>query len=256
MKKAFLIAFFLFKFLLCDTSFAGTVYEQVNVGFDNSGYAPFHILPDESGDKVIKGIVVDLLNGFQGQYPHYKIAFNKVVPNKRLTIEMDKGVADIVYDSPLFVGEKVNNFIWSESFAETRDCVVMLKDSQFLFKKPEDLFGKKVGKIRGYAYGEYDKYFQEGKIIGWNTDKAIQLITMLKMKRVDCFLGNIHTTPYQIKLSKYKLEEFYFSDKPLYTFELKFQINKSRVKLREDLDRFIIEAKATGLLKKIEEKYK
>ncbi|MBF0231379.1 MAG: transporter substrate-binding domain-containing protein [Desulfamplus sp.] len=256
MKKVFLIALFLFEFLYSDMIFAGTVYEKVNVGLNNSGYAPFHILPEQIGDKVIKGIVIDLLNEFQGQYPYYKIAFNKVVPTARAEIELDKGIADITYDSPIFVGEKANNFIWSESFAETRDCVVMLKDSQFLFEKAEDLFGKKVGKIRGYGYGEYDQYFKEGKITFWNTDKAIQLIGMLKMKRLDCFLGNIHTTPYEIKLSQYRLEDFYFSEKPLYTFELKFQINKSKVKLKEDLDRFIIEAKATGLLKRIEERYK
>jgi ABC-type amino acid transport substrate-binding protein len=219
MKKGFLIALFLFEFLLCDTGFAGTVHEQINVGFNNSGYAPFHILPEQTGAKVIKGIVMDLLNEFQEQYPYYKIAFNKAVPAERAKIELDKGIADITYESPVFVGEKAKNFIWSESFAETRDCVVMLKDSQFLFEKAEDLFGKKVGKIRGYGYGEYDKYFQEGKITSYNADKAIHLISMLKMKRLNCFLGNIHTTPYEIKLSKYKLEDFYFSDKPLYTFE-------------------------------------
>lgn len=79
---------------------------------------------------------------------------------------------------------------------------------------------------------------------------------MLKAKRVDCFIGNIYVTPYEIKLSKEKIEDFYFSDKTLYEFEFMFQINKNKVKLKEDLDNFIKIIKENGILKKIEEKYK
>ena len=60
----------------------------------------------------------------------------------------------------------------------------------------------------------------------------------------------------EIKLSRLPLEDFYFSDKALYSFQLMFQINKSKIKLKKDLDTFIRQAASNGLLKSIESKYR
>ncbi|MGD9733346.1 MAG: substrate-binding periplasmic protein [Desulfamplus sp.] len=254
MKSRFFILIFLFEFLFCNMAGSDTIYEDVSMVFSDSGYPPFHINSKHKKTEAETGIVVDLLNKFQENYP-YKI-YTHVMPIRRVNFELDRGSMDMRYDSPVFVGKKADNFIWSEPFANSRDCIIALKNSWFEFEKPEDLFGKKVGIIRGFSYLEYDKYFKEGKISSRKVDKQEQLIKMLKLKRLDCFIGNIHTTPYEIKLSGLPLEDFYFSNKALYSFQLMFQINKSKIKLKKDLDTFIRQAASNGLLKSIESKYR
>lgn len=237
--------------LFSTTTFA----EEIIVSVSDSGYAPFHMKPLKSGETVTEGIVIDILNEFQKYYPNYKIRV-KGIPKIREQKELDSGSSHMTYNSPLFVGERAENYLWSTYFAKSKDCLVMLKKNKFKFEYPEDLFGKRVGKIRGFGYGEYDNYFKKGKIKGEDVTDSNQLIKMLKAKRVDCFIGNIYVTPYEIKLSKEKIEDFYFSDKTLYEFEFMFQINKNKAKLKEDLDNFIKIIKENGILKKIEEKYR
>ncbi|OHD18017.1 MAG: hypothetical protein A2086_15790 [Spirochaetes bacterium GWD1_27_9] len=255
LKKNIFGVIFLFLILSITVIFSETNYEQINAIFNDAGYAPFHMKPDKSGGELKEGIVVDLLNEFQKEYKNYKITIIGL-PKKREQISLDYNKADLSYNSPLFTGDRAKNFIWSEPFVKSKDCVVMLKDNQFKFEKPEDLFGKKVGKIRGFGYGEFDNLFEEKKIIGYDVTDSIQLIAMLKKHRIDCFFGNTYVTPYEIKLNNEDMKDFYFSDKSLYEFELMFQINKNKTKLKEDLDKFIIKAKENGLLKKIEAKYK
>ncbi|MBF0233160.1 MAG: transporter substrate-binding domain-containing protein [Desulfamplus sp.] len=253
-RKVLLMLLVLSEFLLCGICFSQTEKEQVNVVFIDSGYAPFHITPASPAKRIEKGIVVEILREFEKEYPYYKVSM-KELPKKRLIYQMDKGEADMTYNSPLFTGKNSENFIWSDPFIESKDYVVMLKNNRFAFEKPEDLFGKTIGKIRGFGYGEYDSYFKEGKISGYDSEKTIYLIRMLKIGRLDGFLGNIHVTPYEMGLHNEKRENFYFPETPIYKFELGFQINKNRTKLKDDLNRFIKGAREDGLLKKIEAKY-
>ena len=242
--------------LLSGISFSEeTARETVKVVLNDAGYAPFHTPPAESGGEVTAGIVVELLQEFQNAYPKYDIQIIGI-PKIREQMALDKGAADMTYNSPTFIGERAQQFLWSEAFAASQDVVVMLKTRQFPFEKPEDLFGKTVGKIRGFGYGEYDAYFESGKIIGNDVTEPGQLFKMLKAGRLDCFFGNTYVTPYEMRLAQEDREAFYFSEKALYEFQLMFQIIPQKPTLKADLDAFIISAKASGLLQKIERHYK
>lgn len=228
--------------------------EEINVVVTSSGQVPFHMKPKD-GRTVNKGIVYDFLLAFQKEYPQYKIKVF-ALPRVRQDFALEEGTADMTYNSPLFAGPKAGQFLWTIPFVKTRDCVVSLKENKLHFKTAKDLFGKEIGVLRGYSYGEYDQYFKDRKIHYLAVNDSGQLIKMLKRKRLDAFLGNSFVTPYDIKSLKEEVKDFYFSSQSLYEFEFRFQIIKSKVRLKRDLDQFIRKAKNTGLLKKLYDKYR
>lgn len=242
------IFFYIFAFFYLGQGHA----EIINMAVTNFGQPPFHIRP-KSGDIISEGIVVEFLTAFQKEYPQYQITI-RGLPRIRQELALDNGTADMTYNSPTFLGDKASKFLWSNPFARSRDCIVSLKEKKFIFKNPHDLFYKEIGIIRGYGYGDYDKYFAEKKIRGLAVTESLQLIKMLKSKRIDAFIGNSYVTPYDIKSLNENIDLFHFSSKSLYEFEFMFQINKKKIQLKRDLDQFIIKAQKDHLIEHLKEK--
>lgn len=242
----------LILFLIFVTS--SLAVQEIKMVVTDFGQVPFHMRPQQDNDHVNVGIVVDFLTIFQKEYPQYKIIIEGL-PRPRQELALDKGTADMTYNSPLFAGDKANGFLWSAPFLRSRDCVISLKNSNFEFHGPKDLFGKEVGIIRGYGYGDYDRFIKEGQIKGRAVTETTQLIQMLKNKRIDAFLGNSVVAFYEIKLLKEDPKLFKFSSKSLYEFDFMFQINKKHADLKRDLDHFIQKSKENGLIEKLTQRY-
>lgn len=228
--------------------------EEVVMAVTESGQLPFHMKPSK-GDLVQEGVVYELMQIFQKEYPKYKITM-RGMPRFRQEEALEKGTAAFTYNSPLFVKGKRDQFLWSLPIIKSRDCLVMLKKDKFNFNSPSDLFGKVIGTMRGYGYGEYDKYIDAKKIKTIPVNETELLIQMLKTKRIDAFFGNIFVTPYDLKKAKEKMDDFEFSQKSLYEFEYLFQVIKSKPQLKNDLDEFIARAQKRGLIEKLTNRYK
>ena len=94
-----------------------------------------------------------------------------------------------------------------------KEHAIMKTGQAFKFEHPSDLFGKKIGIIRGNSYGEYDQYFKLGKITAVPVDSNHQLHQMLMIERVDAIFGNRHANAFDIKLNHLDMNNFQFSSK-------------------------------------------
>lgn len=125
----------LISFLVFVTS--SFAVQEIKMVVTDFGQVPFHMPAHQNDDHVNAGIVVDFLTAFQKEYPQYKIVIQGI-PRPRQELALDKGTADMTYNSPLFVGDKASGFLWSAPFLRSRDCVISLKKSNFDFHGPRD----------------------------------------------------------------------------------------------------------------------
>ncbi len=157
-------------------------------------YPPFVILEEK---QTFSGVVVDVLDLFQEKYPAHKIVYKNypVKRTRRMEKRGDKEL-DITMSSPLFASqEMLKHFEYTAAIVRTKDKVITRKKSSFIYKKPQDLYGKTVGIISGYSYGMFDELFKGGKIRTQAVKTHIQNIKKLNKGRIDAYFGNIHVSP-------------------------------------------------------------
>jgi len=71
---------------------------------------------------------------------------------------------------------------------------------EFLFEKVEDLFDKKIGKIRGVnVYPEMDQAIKNGKMKVIEADTRASLIKMLRLGRLDAIVTSTVVTGFDLK---------------------------------------------------------
>ena len=205
---------------------------------------------------VKKGMFIDFMNEFAAQHPRY--TFDIVaVPRKRMDAMMNDGEAQVFsLNNPMFVTRNQAAYIWSDPIWHTVDTVVMVKGREFNFEKPEDLIGKTIGKLAGNGYGDYDRLFATGKIKAADVNSFASILNMALAGRTDAFFGNVQTLPYLIERESLPASQFTFSSKPIFEFDLRMQINRKFRKFRRDVNRFIAESRSSGLLQRLEAKYR
>lgn len=220
-------------------------------------YPPFAkgVRPDGK-TQVKEGMLVDFLKAFARQHPRY--AFNNIcVPRKRMDAMMLGGQAQAFFlNNPLFVRVHEEEFIWSDPIWRTEDTLVTLKEKAFRFDRPEDLYGKTIGRLLGNGYGEYDPLFDEGKIQAADAKSLKALFQMTLAGRIDAFIGNRHTAPYQMIRAGLSPSRFHFSTRPVLAFDLRMQISRHCPEFRDELNRFIAQSKRNGFLQRLEDTYR
>ncbi len=219
-------------------------------------YPPFYMGVEPDGKtQVTQGMLIDFLKEFSRQHPEY--TFNHIcLPRRRMDAAMLSGEAQVFsLNNPMFVKEDRERFLWTIPIWHTRDVVVTLKGKEFKFDKPEDLFGKTLGRLFGNGYGEYDRLFAEGRIKVEDAKTTKALAEMALAGRTDGFLGNTHATPYQLKQAGLSPARFTFSAKPIFAFDLMMQINENHPAFLEKMNAFITRSKRNGFLKRIEDNY-
>jgi ABC-type amino acid transport substrate-binding protein len=219
-------------------------------------YPPFAkgVRPDGK-TQVKEGMLVDFLKAFSRQHPQY--TFNNIcVPRKRMDAMMLNGEAQAFFlNNPMFVRAHRQEFIWSDPIWHTEDKVVTLAGKAFRFERPEDLFGKTIGKIFGNGYGEYDRFFEEGRIKAEDAKSPEALFKMALAGRVDAFIANTHTAPYEMRRAGLDPSRFTFSRKPVLAFDLSMQINRHCPDFRDQLNRFIAQSRRNGFLQRLEDRF-
>jgi len=79
----------------------------------------------------------------------------------------------------------------------------VLKGHEFLFNDIEDLYGKKIAKIRKYHISdEFELSENDKKFKVFLVNKPKQYIDMLKLGRIDAFVGQYYATQYEIQQSE------------------------------------------------------
>lgn len=219
-------------------------------------YPPFYMMEGELDETVAKGgIFIDFLEEFLKEYPQYEFTF-QVVSRIRMDRMMDSGEAQAFsLNNPMFMGDSAENFLFTDPIFHTRDAVITRADDPFVYTKPEDLYGKNIGVILGYGYGEFDALFAEGKIKTNPVNSFPQLYRLLLSGRIDAFFGNIHVNPYDMILNDFDPSLFQFSEESIFSFDLMTVINKAYTHFRDDMNQFIQKSKDSGLLEELVDRY-
>ncbi len=219
-----------------------------------NSYPPFAILENERDlHTKSSGVSIDMLDLFQEKYPTYNIVYkNYSVARGRHMEETGGEGLDITLGSPLFVSQAaLKYFEFTAPFVQTKDKVITRKESPLIYKKPQDLYGKTVGVLLGYGYGEFDTLFEERTIRAERVTTHIQNIKKLNSGRIDAYFGNTHVSPYFMKQMGLNPDDYRYSEATLFEFDYGPFVTKRKPELRKDLTQFIEEIKKTGELEKI-----
>ena len=240
--------------MLLISSHASAARYSVHVG--PNGYEPYSIIERNGMDVSYSGVMFDLLDGFETANPEFERT-HSLLTRKRANLKMANGEAvDLMFNSPLFVSDEVmNHYKFTDPLVTSKDVVITHKNNGLDYKSVADLFGKKVGAIRGYSYGKFDDLIRGGLINVVRLDHHIQAIGMLEKGRIDAYFGNIFVTPHYIKSLDLQVGDFVFSDKAMYEFDFSFAVNRKKPELYNKLNAYIADAKAKGSLDKMIRKY-
>jgi hypothetical protein len=255
-KLSFLIPkFFLITIALLYFSAlqASTVFE---VKVDD--YPPYVILDtlSENGDH-IEGIVPEFLHHFAKEYPEYKFHF-VYFPRARADSMMayNSSEIDLTMMSPAFAKKDVMVYYrFTDPIFPAGDSIFSLKEKPLQFEKVSDLYGKRIGTIRGYGYAGLDADLASGKIIDQRVNSIQQNINKLLLKRLDGFIASEYPAKFHLKGMGVPIEQFHVSEKKLYSFDLMYLVKKTHKSLIKDMNTYIKKVKKEGLVQEWVDKY-
>jgi polar amino acid transport system substrate-binding protein len=169
------------------------------------------------------------------------------VPWKRALSDTDAGKAGTagIYKN----SERLKNYDFSSPFFEERIAVYSL-GGKLKFTKLQDLFGKTVGVIDGWSYGdEFDAAVLAGKIRVETVNGDTNNMRKLAYSHVDAVLAIVESG--ELALKKMKLEStiqrapVFFA---IYNVHLAFNKSAGKTKLLARFDEAIESMKADGTL--------
>ncbi|MFL0811274.1 MAG: transporter substrate-binding domain-containing protein [Agarilytica sp.] len=185
----------------------------------------------------------------------------RTVPMKRSLDELKKGKAHfgVGFRSP--EREKFVEYIDKTPLHWSVYRIFVKHGSPIHYRHVEDLFGKRVGKNRGFSISKnFDQAVNDQKLEVLEADSATQLITILLAGRVDAIVGN----PASIRKYYRQMihEEVIYSQavpvspqKGSYFLMSKKARFSDRAVLREKIEKAMLEILADGTIEKIEARY-
>lgn len=175
-------------------------------------------------------------------------------PYPRIGLLFNSGQLDIepgVY--PGWVRNQPTPGLFSVPFGQVIDVMVFAPGKAFPVKRPEDLRGKSVGLVRGYAYPDLVPLIEAGQIDRRNGLNEAQLLEMLAKSRFDQVVVNKAIVQYSmIKVPEYRYLEI---GDAMSTFDVSMRVHPKHEAWLDTLDAAILQLKQQGVIKKIYGKY-
>ncbi len=185
LKNVFLIGVFVLS--LCTWLSAPAEGQLLFLGEEN--VPPYSYM--ENGQQ--KGTDYDVI---QEVAKRMKIQVNiKFTPWKRMKVFVEKGRCDAGF-TMFYVKEREKFGIYARPpLHYSTYSVFVKKGHEFPFDSVRDLYGKKVGNVRGYKIGEnFDKAVEEGRITVEEVSHKQLNIKKLAGGRIECFVSHHDTT--------------------------------------------------------------
>lgn len=232
-------------FLLCAAyPLVGTSAATFKVGFYN--YPPMMI---EQGRTGIYQELLDELGKLTGD------TFNvQYYPYPRIALLFNGGQLDIepgVY--PGWVRHQPTPGLFSVPFGKVVDVMVFAPGKMFPVTRPEDLRGKSVGLVRGYAYPDLRELIEAGQIDRRNALNEAQLLEMLVKSRFDQAIVNKAIAQYSLaKVPEYHQLEI---GDVMNAFDVSMRVHPRHGAWLDKLDAAILELKRQGVIERIYAKY-
>lgn len=214
------------------------------VGFYN--YPPMMIESDKSGiyqdifDEISK-VTGDTFNIRYYPYARLSLMFNEA----RLDIEPG------VY--PGWAQDQKIPGLFSAPFGKVVDVMVFASGKAFPVRESEDLRGKSVGMVRGYAYPSLQGLIESGQIDRRNGLDEDQLLRMLHAGRFDQILISKAVAQYSVfKFSEYRSMEV---GDVLGSYDVSMRVSPKLEAWLPKLDEAILQLKQAGVIDRIYAKY-
>ncbi|MEO4047324.1 transporter substrate-binding domain-containing protein [Pseudomonas sp. CAU 1711] len=230
---------------LCFTcSMPGALAESFTVGFYD--YPPMMIAQDRSG--IYQDIFDELarLTGDRFDIEYY--------PYPRIGLLFNEGKLDIepgVY--PGWVQKQATPGLFSAPFGKVVDVLVFAPHKAFSVRQPEDLRGKSVGMVRGYAYPELAPLIAAGQLDRRNGLNEQQLLGMLAKSRFDQVIVNKAVAQYNLlQVADYR--QLKIGD-VISSYDVSMRIHPKHEAWLDRLDAAIIQLKQQGTIERIYARY-
>lgn len=222
----------------------GALAATFEVGFYD--YPPMMIEAERSG---IYQDIFDELGKLTGD------TFNvQYYPYPRIGLLFDNAQLDIepgVY--PGWMKGQAVPGVFSIPFGKVVDVLVFAPGKAFPVRTPDDLRGKSIGLVRGYAYPDLRELIESGKIDRRNGLNEAQLLEMLAKLRFDQVIVNKAIAQYNL----IKVPEFRYLEigDVMSEFDVSMRVHPQQEAWLPKLDAAIQKLKQDGVIEKIYAKY-
>jgi polar amino acid transport system substrate-binding protein len=222
----------------------GCLAETFEVGFYD--YPPMMIEDSRSG--IYQDILDELakLTGDRFNVQYY--------PYPRIGLLFSEGQLDLepgVY--PGWMQSQATPGIFSVPFGKVVDVLVFAPHKAFAVKQPEDLRGKSVGMVRGYAYPELSALIASGQLDRRNGLNEQQLLGMLVKARFDQVILNKAVAQYNLlQIPEYRRLEI---GDVISSYDVSMRVHPRHAAWLERLDAAITQLKRQGVIEQIYARY-
>lgn len=197
--KALKFLFFIYIMLLCSSlGLADGKTDNLIVATFQSPFPPMVWYEKKNGQLEALGAEPDILRELAKRTGiKYKL---NLMPWPRIKLNLESGDVDASLGGwKLPEREKYGIYMKRPMLFDYFQLYVV-KGKEFPFKKVEDLFEKKIGKIRGVnVYPAMDQAIKDGKMRVIETNTRISLIEMLRLGRLDAMVTSAVVTGYDLK---------------------------------------------------------
>lgn len=222
----------------------GALADTFQVGFYD--YPPMMI---ENGRRGIYQDIFDEVAKLSGD--RFDVQY---YPYPRIGLLFNEGQLDIepgVY--PGWVQHQDVPGLFSAPFGKVVDVLVFGPHKAFPVKQPEDLRGKSVGMVRGYAYPELIPLISSGQLDRRNALNEQQLLTMLARSRFDQAIINKAVVQYnQLQTAEYR--RLVIGD-VISAYDVSMRVQPRHAAWLDRLDAAIVQLKRQGVIEKIYARY-
>lgn len=218
--------------------------ETFDVGFYD--YPPMMIESDGSG---IYQDILDEISKLTGD------TFNvRYYPYPRISLLFNQGKLDIepgVY--PGWVKSQPVPGVFSIVFGKVDDALVFSPGKAFAVNSPNDLRGRSVGMVRGYAYPDLKSLIAEGLLDRRDALNEALLLKMLAAGRFDQIIINKAVAQYSI----FNVPEYRYFEvgDVMNSYDVSMRVNPRHEAWLPELDEAILQLKKSGAIEKIYAKY-
>jgi polar amino acid transport system substrate-binding protein len=168
-------------FLLISCSLSANSYTVISYTPPNPPHN-IHTI-DEQGNLEISGVIPDVFAQI-GEITGDKFILVQM-PVARAIIEFDFGRVDIEPGiNPIWRSNTKEKGIYSIPYKNAEEVIAFRAGEQFDVKTPKDLFGRKVGIVRGFTYPWFESAFTSGEIDKILNKSEGLLVKQLMAKRI------------------------------------------------------------------------
>lgn len=192
-------------FLLFYLSFTILSDNTIKVSFDYHNIPPYAVIEN---NKLVGGLIKDIFDELQRRVD-IKVIYVRVPRARQIDKLLDGSIDILSIMNPKWLEGKADLVYWSPKLFSQRSVFFYKKEGWVDINSINDLYGLRVGCIRGYHYGILSPYFEKGSIIMVSNSNLDNNLKMLNAGRLDAILDSEILLRYRVKdLARYTISPF------------------------------------------------